>query len=99
MKAMGDVRERTPLNRKRIKGGIMSDSGLLTIQEMAEYLGISERTVMRMDQTGKLPTPIQLGRCKRWNRRELGVWLDYGSPPRIKWQVVWQELRDQSKST
>lgn len=77
----------------------MSDTGVLTIQEMAGYLGVSARSVMRMDQAGKLPMPLLLGRCKRWNRREFTTWLDYGSPPRVKWQPIWQELRDQGKST
>lgn len=70
-----------------------AESGLLTIEEAAAFLGISRRTFLRMDSSGKLPLAVRLGRCKRWNKRELLCWIDYGNPLRQKWSVIWVGLR------
>lgn len=41
---------------------------LLTTKQLAHLLGVSERHVHRQKAAGKLPSPIRLGRCVRWNR-------------------------------
>lgn len=45
-------------------------SRLITRRELAERLGVSERTVMRMEASGHLPPPVRIG-VKR-----VGHWSD-----------------------
>ena len=44
---------------------------LLTAKQVAYLLGLSERSVWRLSEAGKLPAPISLGRSKRWQRKSL----------------------------
>lgn len=43
---------------------------LLTTKQLAEVLGVSERHIHRQKAAGKLPSPIRIGRCLRWNRND-----------------------------
>ncbi len=40
---------------------------LLTTQELAQLLGVSERHLYRQHAAGKLPRPVRIGRCVRWD--------------------------------
>lgn len=66
---------------------------LLTINEVAVRLKLCPRTITRLNSSGKLPMPSKLGRTLRWNSHELTRWMDYGCPPRVKWQHIWENLR------
>jgi excisionase family DNA binding protein len=48
---------------------------LLTIQEAAEALGISERKLWGMTDSREIPH-VRLGRCLRYPVRELEQWID-----------------------
>ncbi len=48
-----------------------AESILLTVREVAHLLCIGERTVWRLSSTGELPSPICIGRSKRWCRRAI----------------------------
>lgn len=50
-------------------------SGLLSIAGLAEYLGVCPRTIMRMEQRGKLPQSIWIGRRKRWRQADVARWV------------------------
>ena len=40
--------------------------GLLRVDQVAEKLGISKRTVWRLASSGKLSRPVAIGRSSRW---------------------------------
>jgi excisionase family DNA binding protein len=44
---------------------------LMSAREVAEYLGISLRTVWRWNASAKLPAPMRHGRVVRWRRTEV----------------------------
>ena len=39
--------------------------------ELANLLGVSERSVRSWEQLGQLPAPVRIGRLKKWNRAEV----------------------------
>jgi predicted DNA-binding transcriptional regulator AlpA len=59
---------------------------LLDAQELAEELRLSLRHVRRLDDTGKLPRPIRLGKSVRWARAEIVRWIEAGCPDRATWE-------------
>jgi prophage regulatory protein len=58
----------------------MSTPVLLTVKEVAETLGLSERTVYRLADMGKMPRPVKIGAAVRWRRNELDTWIEDGCP-------------------
>ena len=60
----------------------------LTVAELAKELRVSPRHVWRMHSSGKLPLPVRLGRCIRWNRDEIQQWIAAGCPDRRVWQSM-----------
>jgi len=60
---------------------------LITVGAVAEMLGVSINTVWTMDSTGRIPSPIRLGRrCTRWRRNEIESWVAVGCPSRDRWE-------------
>jgi excisionase family DNA binding protein len=53
---------------------------LLTAEEVAAMLGVSERTLWRLLSAGKVPTPVRFGRNTRWRAGEVREWIDRGCP-------------------
>ena len=51
-------------------------------------LGVSARTVRRLNDSGKLPPALALGGCKRWFVEEVVAWLRAGGPPRRQWVTM-----------
>jgi excisionase family DNA binding protein len=73
------------MSRRRIEitgGVIMQAAGikLLNAEEVAEMLGVSERTLWRLLSAGKLPNPIRFGRSTRWKSEDIQGWIDKGCP-------------------
>ncbi|NLE38407.1 MAG: helix-turn-helix domain-containing protein [Pirellulaceae bacterium] len=68
----------------------MSDTLVLpavfTVLSLAAYLDTSTKTIRRMDQAGRLPSPIRIGRGLRWRRDEIDAWLAAGCPARDEWR-------------
>ena len=58
---------------------------LLTAREAAAMLGVSERHFRALDASGRVPTPVRLGRSVRWSRAELAEWVEAGTPARDRW--------------
>ncbi len=56
--------------------------------ELARLLGVSLPTIDRHDLTGKLPSPVRLGRRRLWRLEEIHAWLAAGCPPRRAWQAM-----------
>jgi len=53
---------------------------LLNVNEVADILGISPRTVYRLADQEQMPRPVRLGALVRWHRPTLHEWLDQGCP-------------------
>ena len=67
---------------------------LWSCEEFADVLGVSKRTIRRMDQIGKLPRRIVVGRLVRWRVDEIRSWIDAGCPHRDEWEAVRKNGRD-----
>ena len=53
---------------------------LLDVQDIAERLKCSKRTVYRLIDSGKTPPPIRLGTLLRFSEREINAWIGEGCP-------------------
>ncbi len=53
---------------------------LLTAEEVAAMLGVSERTLWRLLSAGKVPKPVRFGRNTRWREAEVKEWIESGCP-------------------
>jgi predicted DNA-binding transcriptional regulator AlpA len=60
----------------------------VTAKDIGVILSVSARTVWRLNSAGKLPRPVKLGGCVRWNRREIEAWFNAGCPDRRTWDTV-----------
>jgi excisionase family DNA binding protein len=59
---------------------------LMTSAELSAELQISERTVRRLEITGKIgPAPINIGRAVRYRREDVAKWIAAGCPARANW--------------
>ena len=53
------------------------EPAVLTVADVAAKLQISERTVFRWKDAGKLPQPMRLGGwLLRWDREQFEEWLE-----------------------
>ena len=55
-------------------------SVLISVGEVAEMLGCSERHVQRLADGGKMPQSVKVGRLTRWKRDSVVAWIDQGCP-------------------
>ena len=53
---------------------------LLKAEEAAAMTGIGTRSWWRFVSAGAAPSPVRIGRCSRWRRRDLQTWIDNGCP-------------------
>ena len=53
---------------------------LLTADEVATMLNVSERTLWRLLSAGKVPSPVRFGRSTRWKATEVAEWIRRGCP-------------------
>jgi len=53
---------------------------LMTVQEVADLLHCSARTVYRLADGGRMPRPVRLGALVRWHRATINEWIDAGCP-------------------
>jgi len=71
-----------------------ADVRLIPLPAVARMLGVSEKTVARMDRAGKIPAPIRpAGRALRWDLVELAAWLNWrirtgNLLSRAEWETV-----------
>lgn len=70
---------RKPANKRALPE---DDSILLTVTEVAHFLGVHENTVTIYAKTGAIPRPIRLGSGKRrfvrWRVGDLRLWIEAG---------------------
>jgi excisionase family DNA binding protein len=53
---------------------------LLTVDQVAQLLQVSARTVWRMRSGGELPAPIRVLGSVRWRRTEVESWVNARTP-------------------
>jgi excisionase family DNA binding protein len=54
-----------------------SDDRMLKVSELAKFLGVSQSTIYRWLEAGKLPQPYELGESAvRWRLSEINQWLE-----------------------
>ena len=58
---------------------------LIGVEQVAKRLGISVRTIWRLDAAGKLPEPIRISGSVRWRSVEITAWIEGGCPDRDSW--------------
>lgn len=51
---------------------------LVTADEVASMLSISNATVHRHNTEGRLPEPIRIGRAIRWRLKDITAWIENG---------------------
>lgn len=55
-------------------------AALLDVQAIAAMLGVSDRHVYRLCDSGRMPGPVKLGGANRWRRDEIAKWIADGCP-------------------
>lgn len=53
---------------------------LVTAEELAKLMQVSERTLWRLLSAGKVPQPVRIGRNTRWRLAEVLEWIEHGCP-------------------
>ena len=48
---------------------------LLDIREVSKLMGVSPRAIWGWAVAGHFPTPLKLGRLRRWRRADIDTWL------------------------
>lgn len=59
---------------------------LISVNELAQMLGVSTRTTWRHNSSGRIPSPIPVGGLMRWRRQEIEDWIAEGCPERRDWR-------------
>ena len=55
----------------------------------ARLMGIAPSHLHNLEKTGRMgPTPVRLGRCKRYLTAHVQEWMNAGCPPRHRWQAI-----------
>lgn len=53
---------------------------LLTVNQLADLLQLSTRSVWRLRKGGQLPEPVVIGGTVRWDRAVVRRWIAAGCP-------------------
>lgn len=53
---------------------------LLSVKQVAGMLGCSERHVWNMEQLGRIPPGVRMGRSVRWEAGVIDEWVKGGCP-------------------
>lgn len=53
---------------------------LLDSRQVADLLGASPRTVVRLADSGRMPRSFKVGALTRWRRSDLEAWIARGCP-------------------
>jgi predicted DNA-binding transcriptional regulator AlpA len=67
------------------------DPLVLDAVSLGEWLGLSDRTVRRLDAAGKIPRAVWIGGSKKWRVDEIRAWVAAGCPDRARWERMRQE--------
>jgi excisionase family DNA binding protein len=53
----------------------LKQARLLSVREVSKLLGLGERTIYRLSDTGELPPPIRISRLVRWRLSDLETFV------------------------
>ena len=53
---------------------------LISAEELASLMQVSERTLWRLLSAGKVPQPVRIGRNTRWRLAEIRDWIEKDCP-------------------
>ena len=53
---------------------------LATVDDVATLLNCSVRHVQRLSDSGRMPSPVRLGRSLRWSVAAIQEWIEAGCP-------------------
>jgi excisionase family DNA binding protein len=53
---------------------------MMTIDDVAHAMKVSDRHVTNLRKEGRMPLPVKLGTSVRWPRRVIEAWIDAGCP-------------------
>jgi excisionase family DNA binding protein len=53
---------------------------LVSADELATMLGVSERTIWRLLSAHKIPRPLHIGGSVRWRMADVTAWIAHGCP-------------------
>ena len=53
---------------------------MLSTKSLARELGVSERTIRKLNSAGKIPEPRKVGTNVRWSTEEIQEWIRAGCP-------------------
>lgn len=53
---------------------------LVNVEALAAMLMCGQRSVWRWRDMGRLPAPVQVGRCIRWRHSDISAWIVAGCP-------------------
>ncbi len=65
-----------------------SEKLLLSADEAAQLCGVGRTLWLAMNNAGKTPLPVRLGRRLLWSAQELRDWTAAGCPSREKWEII-----------
>jgi len=60
---------------------------LWNIKQVKMVTGLSERTLWRLNDSGKLPTAVRIGHSVRWRREDIEEWIRQGCPDRATFEA------------
>lgn len=66
---------------------------LLKAEAAAKILDVSLAHFHGLNNSGKIPSPIRLGKSVRWSIQELIYWVNEGCPERIRWNHIVKEYK------
>lgn len=65
---------------ERIAAPERAPADLLDVNEVADRLHVSVRTVHRLSDAGRMPRPLKLNSLSRWRSAEIDQWVADGCP-------------------
>lgn len=63
---------------------------LLSVGEVSKIVGVCERTIWRLKDSGRMPAPVKVGRSVRWRRADIESWIACGCPSANRWLAMQQ---------
>lgn len=64
---------------QRLEGAAEPEAGerlLLTVEEAADYLGVSASSIRKWNSDGSGPTPVRMGATVRYTKDDLRAWVE-----------------------
>lgn len=70
------------MNPRPVSAANQTSEDLMNLEDLAIKLKISKRTIRRLNDAGKFPLPLRIGRSMRWRSSDIQSWLDERCPSR-----------------